>query len=98
MANYTTNTSNKRKKTAILWWAIGVMGILGIENFYVGKLKNGVIRFFVGMCVLLSFYAMGEFDGKIPVTIIMWAILSLPNLFKILLGVFRDNVGTALRE
>lgn len=101
MSKYTTNTSDKKKKTALIWWAIGAIGILGIENFYVGKMKNGAIRVGTGILILVCFYAMStleNFDGAIPVGIIFWAIVALPNLFKILFGVFRDNVGAALRE
>lgn len=98
MANYTTSTSDKKKKTALIWWLVGAVGVLGIENFYVGRLKNGALRVLVGLCALMSFYAMDGFEGRIPLTIVMWAIIALPNLFKLLLGVFRDNVGAALRE
>lgn len=40
MPKYTTATSDKKKKTALKWWAIGCLGLFGIENFYVGKSKR----------------------------------------------------------
>ena len=99
MPKYTTATSDKKKKTALKWWAIGCFGLLGIENFYVGKIKKGIIRFIIGIFILLSLYAMGgDFEGRVPVGIVFWAIASLPNFFKIVMGVFRDNVGEPLRE
>ena len=64
MPKYTTTTSDKKKKTALKWWAIGCLGIFGLENFYVGKIKKGIIRFTIGIFILLSFYAMsGDFEG-----------------------------------
>lgn len=99
MSQYTTNTSDKKKQKALLFWAIGCIGLLGFENFYVGKIKNGFIRTIIGVLLMLSFSAMrGETDAAIPVTFIFWAIVSLPNLFKILLGTFKDNTNVALRE
>lgn len=99
MPKYTTATSDKKKKTALKWWAIGFLGLFGVENFYVGKIKKGIIRFIVGIFILLSLYAIGgDFEGRVPVCIVFWAIAALPNFFKIVMGVFRDNVGEPLRE
>lgn len=98
MPKYTTTTSDKKKKNALKWWAIGCLGIFGLENFYVGKIKKGIIRFIIGVFILLSFYAMNGSEARVPVSIIFWAIAALPNFFKIVMGVFRDNVGEPLRE
>lgn len=107
MSQYTTNTSDRKKKTANLWWAIGAIGLLGLEYFYVGKIKKGIVRIFFGICVLTAFATVistpqmsmdVDKGGAIAVMIIMWVIFAVPNLIKIKLGVFRDNVGAALRE
>lgn len=99
MANYTTSTSDKLKKKALLWWLIGLIGLCGFENFYVGKIKAGLIRTAVGVFLSLGFYAIfTEAQEMTPVVIIVWLVIALPNLFRILLGKFRDNVGNALRE
>lgn len=107
MANYTTSTSDKKKKTALIWWLVGAVGVLGIENFYVGKIKNGFIRALLGLFFLVVFGTVvsapqssmdADKGGAVFAVIIMWAIIALPNLFKLLLGVFRDNIGAALRE
>ena len=41
MANYTTITSDKKKKTALLCCIFG--GFLGIHQFYVGKIGKGIL-------------------------------------------------------
>lgn len=41
MANYTTITSDKSKKTALLCCIFG--GFLGIHQFYVGKIGKGIL-------------------------------------------------------
>lgn len=98
MSKYTTTTSDKKKKAALKWWAIGCLGFFGFENFYVGKIKKGIIRVVIGIFIMLSLYAMNGSEGRVPVGIIFWAIAALPNFFKIVMGVFRDNVGEPLRE
>ena len=45
MANYTTITSDKNKKTAMLLCCIGFLGIGGIHDFYLGKIGSGIIKF-----------------------------------------------------
>lgn len=44
MANYTTITSDKSKKTALLCCIFG--GLLGIHQFYVGNIGKGILYFF----------------------------------------------------
>ena len=44
MANYTTITSDKSKKTALLCCIFG--GFLGIHQFYVGKFGKGLLYLF----------------------------------------------------
>lgn len=43
MANYTTITSDKSKKTALLCCIFG--GLLGIHQFYVGNIGKGILYF-----------------------------------------------------
>lgn len=98
MSQYTTNTSDKKKATALKWWAIGLLGVFGFEYFYVGKIKKGIIRSIIGVFVVLAIFSMSGSGAAIPVSIIFWAVSAVPNLFKILFGTFRDNVNAALRE
>lgn len=98
MGAYTTNTSDKKKKTAIIFWLIGAIGILGFEYFYVGKMRNGIIKTVIGIFVVVAIGAMKGTEGFIPLTFIFWAIMALPNLFRILLGAFKDNVECVIRE
>lgn len=98
MANYTTNTSDKKKCTALLFWAIGGLGLFGFEYYYVVKIKAGIIKSVIGIIVVLSFVAMRGTEAQIPISIIFWLVISLPNLFKILVGTFKDNVGQPLRN
>lgn len=107
MSKYTTNTSDRKKKTATLWWAIGAIGLLGFEYFYVGKIKKGIIKTIIGIFLIMAFSTIISASpastgidkgGAVATTVIMWAIFSVPNFVRISLGVFRDNVGAALRE
>lgn len=97
MANYTTGTSDKKKKTALIFWLIGIVGLLGLEYFYVGKIKKGFIRLIVGILFAMAIYAILTTTQSGPVWIIFWAIISLPNLARISIGIFKDNVGHPLR-
>ncbi len=44
MTNYTTITSDKNKKTALILCAIG--GIFGMHDFYLGKIGGGLVKLF----------------------------------------------------
>lgn len=74
MANYVTNTSDKRRTTALLLCIF--FGWFGAHRYYVGKIGTGI---------LYTFTAGLFFVG--------WII----DIFKILLGTFKDNVGNPLR-
>ena len=45
---YTTFTSDKSKKTALIICAIG--GIWGIHDFYLGRIGSGIVKLFTCNC------------------------------------------------
>ncbi len=102
MATYTAQTSDRRKKKVLISWLIGFIGLLGFEYFYVGLIKKGLIRLILGLFMIGLFFAAS--DGTEAMTalrtmiIIVWIVLALFNLIRILLGIFRDNVGSPVRE
>lgn len=102
MANYTTSASEHTKSGVLKAWAIGIFGVLGFHFFKVGKIKHGIVRLIYGLFMLIATIKIA-FDASIPTfgTVVMFAFLLFPSivdLCKILLGVFRDNVGNAVRE
>lgn len=48
MSNYVTNTSDKKKGTALILCCLGFLGIGGIHQFYVGRIGLGLLYFFTG--------------------------------------------------
>ena len=74
MANYVTNTSDKKRMTALLLCIF--FGWFGAHRYYVGKIGTGILYTFTA-----GLFGIG------------WII----DIFKILLGTFRDNVGAPLR-
>lgn len=74
MANYVTQTSDKKKWTAFFLCLLG--GVFGLHQFYVGRYGRGFLYIF---------------------TFGLFFIGSTCDLWKILIGKFRDNVGTPLR-
>lgn len=67
MANYTTISSDKSKKTAMTLCLIGFLGIGGLHDFYVGKIGAGLIKlltanwFFIGTIIDLIKIASGGY-------------------------------------
>lgn len=99
MSTYTTGTSDKKKRKALIWWLVGLVGLLGLENFYVGKIKAGLIRLLTGLLWAgVTITSFSESSAVYIPFVCIWLIIGLPNLFKLLLGTFRDNIGNALRE
>jgi restriction system protein len=97
MASYTTNTSDKSKSKAI---KLCVAGFIGLHAFYVGKIKSGIIHLLLGLfswgVIITSIqekYVVGVILG-----IVLLVVCSLPDLIKLCLGSYRDNVGAPLRE
>lgn len=100
MSTYTTNTSDKTKSEALKWWKKGIFGFFGLEYFYVGKMKSGIVRVIIAVFFALGFLAVLVKNGvaSIPVFLVVWALLSLPNLYQLKMGTFKDNTGAILRE
>ena len=46
MANYVTQTSDKKKSTALILCIIG--GMMGLHQFYVGNIGKGFLYLFTG--------------------------------------------------
>jgi len=97
MANYTSNTSDKSKAKAI---KLCIAGFIGLHAFYVGKIKSGIIHLILGLGCWLGL--ISGIVAKEPTVIIGCLIVlilcSLPDLIKLFLGTYRDNVGAPLRE
>lgn len=68
MANYTTVTSDKSKKTALILCALG--GFFGLHQYYVGKIGTGLLYtctggfFLVGWALDLIKIATGSFKDN----------------------------------
>ena len=60
MANYTTITSDKSKKTALILCACG--GMIGLHDYYLGKIGNGLIKTCTG-----NFFCLGWFVDLIKI-------------------------------
>lgn len=53
MANYVTNTSDKKKGTALILCLLGYVGLGGLHYFYVGKIGKGVLYLCTaGLCFI----------------------------------------------
>lgn len=68
MANYTTVTSDKSKKTALILCILG--GFFGLHQYYVGKISTGLLYtctgglFLVGWALDLIKIATGSFKDN----------------------------------
>lgn len=97
MANYTTNVSDKSKgkcKRLLL------IGGLGFQYFYVGKIKAGLIRAVLGILLWVLFIS-GISEGETAMIVAGIGFLLAINLFelvKLSLGKFRDNIGNYVRQ
>lgn len=97
MANYTTNTSDKLKGKAK---RLLLCGGLGLQYFYVGKMKMGLIRFILGILLWVLFIT-GIAEGEAAMITAGIGFLVAINLFemvKLSLGKFKDNIGNYLRQ
>ena len=68
----------KTKGGAIAFWLLGMFGILNFHNFYLGKVKYGLIKLgvYVGMMILAI--AMGSFSPALGnvIRLLMFALLA----------------------
>lgn len=70
MANYTTITSDKEKKTAMLLCCLGFVGFGGIHDFYLGKIGSGIIKvctanwFMIGTIIDLIKISTGSYKDN----------------------------------
>ena len=63
MSEYTTITSDKSKKTAMWLCLLGLLGIGGLHDFYVGKIGSGFLKF-----ITCDFFFIGFFIDIIKIT------------------------------
>ena len=71
MSNYVTNTSDKKRGTAIILCCLGFIGIGGLHYFYVGKWGKGFLYLFtmglflIGTVVDLIKLLLGSFRDNV---------------------------------
>lgn len=97
MANYTTNVSDKTKNKCK---QLMLVGGLGLQYFYVGKIKTGLIRLVFGILFWVLFFA-GISEGEVAMIAAGIGSLVAVNLFelaKLSLGKFKDNIGNYVRQ
>lgn len=100
MANYTTSTSDKSKDKAI---RLLLCGGIGLHYFYVGRIKAGLIHVAIGLVFWMGVLA-ALFEGVGSEKLIsLWVLflltcINVPDLIRLKLGKFRDNVGDYLRQ
>ena len=69
MANYVTNTSDKKKMTALMLCLF--LGYLGVHHFYVGRIGMGILYLFtaglfgIGWIIDLIKIATGSFRDNV---------------------------------
>lgn len=63
MGDYTTVTSDKNKKTALILCLIGFLGIGGIHDFYLGKYGAGIIKL-----ITVNFFGIGTILDLIKIS------------------------------
>lgn len=100
MANYTTSTSDKSKDKAI---KLLLCGGIGLHYFYVGRIKAGLIHAAIGFVFwmgVLSMLFAGQGNEKLFSLWMLFLLVcfNVPDLIRLKLGKFRDNVGDYLRE
>lgn len=63
MTNYTTISSDKNKKTALILCCIGLIGIGGLHDFYLGRIGRGFIKL-----ITLNWFLIGTFIDLITIS------------------------------
>lgn len=97
MSQYTTSTSDKSRFTAINCL---LCGGVGLHLFYVGRVKAGLVHLLFGL-LAWALVIDGIFElepGMIFGGVAVLLIANVPDLARLLLKTFRDNVGDVLRE
>ena len=98
MANYTTSTSDKSRDRAV---KLLLCGGIGLHYFYVGRIKAGLIHCVIGLALygaIVSSILDAELHAAILPGILMLLVFNVPDLIRLKLGKFRDNVGDYLRQ
>ena len=98
IANYTTSTSDKSRDRAV---KLLLCGGIGLHYFYVGRIKAGLIHCVVGLALYGAIVASildAELHAAILPGILMLLAFNVPDLIRLKLGKFRDNVGDYLRQ
>lgn len=98
MANYTTSTSDKSRDRAV---KLLLCGGIGLHYFYVGRIKAGLIHCVIGLALYGAIVASildAELHAAILPGILMLLAFNVPDLIRLKLGKFRDNVGDCLRQ
>lgn len=98
MANYTTSTSDKSRDRAV---KLLLCGGIGLHYFYVGRIKAGLIHCIIGLALYGAIVASildAELHAAILPGILMLLAFNVPDLIRLKLGKFRDNVGDYLRQ
>lgn len=98
MANYTASTSDKSRDRAV---KLLLCGGIGLHYFYVGRIKAGLIHCVIGLALYGAIVASildAELHAAILPGILMLLAFNVPDLIRLKLGKFRDNVGDYLRQ
>lgn len=61
--HYTTITSDKSKKTAMILCLIGFIGIGGLHDFYVGKIGAGILKL-----ITINWFLIGSIADIIKIS------------------------------
>lgn len=76
MATYTANTSDKKRKTALLLCLF--LGLFGAHQFYVGKVGKGILYIFTGGLFCIGWFVdlckilLGSFRDNVGAPLREW--------------------------
>ena len=90
----TSDKSKAKAKKLILF------GGIGLQYYYVGRIKAGLLRTFFGLVFYIAI--IGGIVERIPAMIgtgiALLIVVNLIEFIHISLGKFRDNIGSYLRQ